>query len=244
MRAAASGKISGAAPKAAISALRAKRHRRVDCRLLAISWRAARSPTTDLGRSVDQVDPLPRVSVATLVLVDAVPFLPSWPASFGLARRAQSGSWVLRMSTLLSGGHRLGSPKNGCRLRLGLYAGFVRSDPGLSRGLGVKTADRRRVGIRDRDLYAEPASIEQDDFIGRLGVWVRSHARLSIELVFANHALSPIDHRFDMVLQDAAGFGERFHDLIRAACAWICVAIGCEPDVLPDRIFVLRHCLL
>src|SRR5262249_61514530 len=60
VRAAASGKISGAAPKAAISALRAKRHRRVDCRLSAISCRAARSPTTDLGRSVDQVDPLPR----------------------------------------------------------------------------------------------------------------------------------------------------------------------------------------
>src|SRR5215831_17686645 len=49
-RDAASGKISGAAPKAAISALRAKRHRRADCRLSAISWRAARSPTTDLGR--------------------------------------------------------------------------------------------------------------------------------------------------------------------------------------------------
>jgi hypothetical protein len=67
--------------------------------------------------------------------------------------------------------------------------------------------------------------------------------RLSIELVFANHALSPIDHRFDMVLQDAAGFGERFHDLISAACARICVAIGCESDVLPDGIFVLHHCL-
>jgi hypothetical protein len=93
-------------------------------------------------------------------------------------------------------------------------------------------------------LYAEAAGIEQNDFVDRLGMWMRSHVRLSIELVLANHTLPPIDHCFDMVLQDAAGFGERFHDGISAACAWICVAIGCEPDVLPHRIFVPRHCLL
>ena len=127
---------------------------------------------------------------------------------------------------------------------MALYAGFVHSDPGLSRGLGVETADRRRVGIRDGNLYAEPAGIEQDDFVDRLGVWVRSHVRLSIELVFANYALSPIELRFDVVLQDAAGFGERFDNSVSAACTWICVAIGYEPDVLPDGIFVLRHCLL
>jgi hypothetical protein len=145
---------------------------------------------------------------------------------------------------LLSGGRGLGSPENRSRSRLGLYAGFVQSDPGLSRSLGIKTADRRRVGIWDRNLYAEPASIEQDDFVGRFGVWMRSHVRLSIELVFANHALSPIDLCFHMVLQDAAGFGERFHNCISAACALIRVSIRCEPDTLTDRVFVLRHCLL
>ena len=123
-----------------------------------------------------------------------------------------------------------------------MYAGFVRNDPGLGRGLAVETANRRRVGVRDRDLYAEPASIEQDNFVDGLGVRMRPHVRLSIELVFANHALLPIDLRFDMVLQDATGFGERFHDRISAACAGVGVAIGCEPDILPDRIFVLRHC--
>jgi hypothetical protein len=127
---------------------------------------------------------------------------------------------------------------------LGLYAGFMQSDPGLSRGLAVETADRRRVGIWDRNLYAEPAGIEQDDFVGRFGVWMRSHVRLSIELVFAHHALSPIDLCFDMILQDAAGFRERFHNCVSAAGAWICVSIRCEPDALTDRIFVLRHCLL
>ena len=83
-------------------------------------------------------------------------------------------------------------------------AGFVRSNPGLGRGLAGETADCRRVGARDRDLYAEPASVKRDNFVDRLGVRMRSHARLSIELVFANHALSPIDLRFDMVLQHAA----------------------------------------
>ena len=120
----------------------------------------------------------------------------------------------------------------------------MRSDPGLGRGLAVETADRRRVGARDRDLYAEPASIKRDNFVDRLGVRMRSHVRLSIELVFANYALSPIELRFDVVLQDAAGFGERFDNSVSAACTWICVAIGYEPDVLPDGIFVLRHCLL
>jgi hypothetical protein len=87
---------------------------------------------------------------------------------------------------------------------LGLYAGFVRGDPGLSRGLGVEAADRRRIGVRDGDPYAEATSIEDHDFVDRLGVRMRSHVRLSIELVFANHALAPIDLRFDMVLQHAA----------------------------------------
>jgi hypothetical protein len=87
----------------------------------------------------------------------------------------------------------------------------------------------------------EPATIKRDDFVDRLGVRMRPRVRLSIELIFANHALSPIELRFDMVLQDAAGFGERFHDRISTACARVAVPIGCKPDVLPDRIFVLRH---
>ena len=104
---------------------------------------------------------------------------------------------------LLSGGHRLGPSENRSRLRLGPHAGFVRSDPGLGSGLGIETADRRRIGIRDRNLYAEATGIEQNDFVDRLGVWMRSHVRLSIELVLANHPLSPIEPRLHMVLQDA-----------------------------------------
>jgi hypothetical protein len=46
---------------------------------------------------------------------------------------------------------------------LALYVGFVQSDPGLSRGLGVETAGSRQVGIRDGNPYAEPAGIEQND---------------------------------------------------------------------------------
>jgi hypothetical protein len=83
---------------------------------------------------------------------------------------------------------------------LGLYAAFVRSYPGLGRSLGVEIADRRWVGARYRDLHAEPAGIQPDDFVDRLGVWMRSHVRLWIELVFANHALAAIDLRFDVVL--------------------------------------------
>ena len=51
------------------------------------------------------------------------------------------------------------------------------------------------LGSGSENPYAEPASIKWDDFIDRLGVRMRSHVRVSIELVFANHALSPIDHR-------------------------------------------------
>src|SRR5262252_3365377 len=109
--------------------------------------------------------------------------------------------------------------------------------------MGREMTRGQLTSLPSPSVTAESANFKQNDFVDRLGVWMRSHVRLSIELVFANHALSPIDHRFDMVLQDAAGFGERFHDLISAACARICVAIGCEPDVLPDGIFVLRHCL-
>jgi hypothetical protein len=111
----------------------------------------------------------------------------------------------------------------------------VRGDPAHRRSLGFKPADRRRAGIRDQHPYAKPATgIERDDFIGRPRMRMRSHIRLSIELVFANHALATVDLGFDLVLQDACGFGERPHDRISAARAYIGVAIGGEPDTLPD----------
>jgi hypothetical protein len=117
---------------------------------------------------------------------------------------------------------------------LSLHATFVRSDPGRGRSFGVEPADHRRAGVGDRYPYAEPAGIERDNFVDRVGVWMRSHVRLSIELVFANHALATVDLGFDMVLQDAFGFGEPLHDRISAAGACIGVATGREPDTLPD----------
>ena len=73
---------------------------------------------------------------------------------------------------------------------MSLHATLVRSDPG--RSPGPEPADRRRAGVQDRHLYTEPTGIKQDDFVDRLRMWMRFHARLSIELVFANHALASV----------------------------------------------------
>jgi hypothetical protein len=118
---------------------------------------------------------------------------------------------------------------------LSLHATLVRGDPGRCRSFRFKPADRRWAGIRDRHPYAKAADgIKRDDVIGRLRMWMRSHLHLSIELVFASHALATVDLGFDLVLQDASSFGERPHDRVSAARASIGVAIWGEPDTLPD----------
>lgn len=83
---------------------------------------------------------------------------------------------------------------------MSLHATFMRSDPGRGRSLAVEPANRCRAGVRDRYPYAKAAGIERDDFVDRLGMWMRSHVRLSIELIFANHALATVALGFDMVL--------------------------------------------
>jgi hypothetical protein len=102
---------------------------------------------------------------------------------------------------------------------LALYAVFVRSDPSLGRSLGVETADRRRIGVRDRNLYAEPTGVKRDDFVDSHSVGMRPHVGLPIELVFVNHPLATVDLRVDAVFQDAAGFGESLDDRVSAAGA-------------------------
>lgn len=70
----------------------------------------------------------------------------------------------------------LRSPKNRPWLRPSLNAAFMGSDPGFGGSLRREAADRRRAGIRDRNLHAEPASIHRNNFVQCLGVGVRSHA--------------------------------------------------------------------
>ena len=102
---------------------------------------------------------------------------------------------------------------------LALYAVFVRSDPSLGRSLGIETADRRRIGVRDRNLYAEPTSVKWDDFVDSHSVGMRRHVGLPIELVFVNHPLATVDLPIDTVFKDAAGLGERLDDRVSAAGA-------------------------
>src|SRR6516165_4049118 len=109
------------------------------------------------------------------------------------------------MRRLLFGGPGFGFPKNRSGPGLGLYTVLVRSDPGLGRSLGAETADRRRIGVRDRNLHAEPTGVKRDDFVDSLSVGMRPHVSLSIESVFVRSR--KVHLRIDKVFQDAAELG-------------------------------------
>jgi hypothetical protein len=74
---------------------------------------------------------------------------------------------------------RLGFAEDAAGLGLGLDAGFVGGDPGFGGGLAGEGRDRGRVAVGDRDLDAEAARGERDDFVVRLGVRVGFHGAAS-----------------------------------------------------------------
>lgn len=113
----------------------------------------------------------------------------------------------------------------------------MRSDPGFGGSLKLLIVVGLVSGI-ETFTPNPPASSGIISYNASAG---SAFSRYSVELIFTDDPLAPVDLRFDSVLEDAAGFGERSHNGISTASARIDVPIGGEPHVLPDRIFVLRH---
>lgn len=103
-------------------------------------------------------------------------FCPLHPVSLGALKAVIGFAHSIQ---LLLGGCGRGPSKNCPGLRLRLHPALVQGDPGFGRGLGVETADHRRVGVRYRHLDAKTACIKRQYLIERFGVGMGSHDRSS-----------------------------------------------------------------